>query len=54
MTKTPSSGIERRASEGFRALGVPADLCDALADDGITDPFVQEMWRERKAIEGKL
>jgi hypothetical protein len=21
---------------------------------GITDPFVQEMWRERKAIEGKL
>ena len=21
---------------------------------GITDPFVQQMWRERKAIEGKL
>jgi hypothetical protein len=21
---------------------------------GITDPFVQEMWRERKSLEGKL
>jgi superfamily II DNA/RNA helicase len=28
-----------RVASGFRALGVPADLCDALAEDGITEPF---------------
>ena len=34
MTKNPAN-----AARGFRALGVPGDLCDALAADGITEPF---------------
>jgi len=48
MTKTSPSG-----ASGFRALGVPADLCAALADDGITEPFEIQSACLPDALSGK-
>lgn len=37
--KAIMSNTSRTGAEGFRALGVPADLCAALAADNIHEPF---------------
>jgi superfamily II DNA/RNA helicase len=48
MTKTSPTG-----ATGFRALGVPADLCAALAADDITEPFEIQTACVPDALAGK-
>ena len=48
--------MPRRSSFIWRAGGIRTDTHDALIPaaydlNGVTDPFVQEIWREKKALE---